>query len=138
MHDAIWIWWLHLIGLQCQTLVWWRESLRFRWDASFPSYRFDIMIFLHSKEIKSPKHIDLYIYILLLCNRSCLALCRAALRWWSTWFTSWLLCTTAASEKYTIFTCYVVSHECHVAELLFFCISGVQQKSLSPQVYTFR
>uniref|UniRef100_A0A8C1TGV3 WASH complex subunit 4 n=1 Tax=Cyprinus carpio TaxID=7962 RepID=A0A8C1TGV3_CYPCA len=30
---------------ECQTLVWWRESLRFRWAASFPSYRFDIMIF---------------------------------------------------------------------------------------------
>lgn len=25
--------------------MWWRESLRFRWAASFPSYRFDIMIF---------------------------------------------------------------------------------------------
>lgn len=78
-------------------------------------WHYDFFCFL--KKLLSPKHFD---FFWLLCNRSCLALCHAVLRWWSTWFTSWLLCTTAASEKCKIFTCYVVLLQCGVAELFVF------------------
>lgn len=71
-------------------------------------WHYDFFCFL--KKLLSPKHFD---FFWLLCNRSCLALCRAVLRWWSTWFTSWLLCTTAASEKCKIFTlCSITSMRC--------------------------